>query len=68
MRAFKLHVLHPCGYWAAKLPEVKRFELGLPIGTSIYEDPQSQPQSLRFFEVEDRHLKNFEFFFRLRVA
>ena len=37
-------------------------ELGWPIETSIFEDPQSQPQSLRFFEVEDRHLKYLEDF------
>ena len=28
-------------------------ELGWAIRTSVSEDPQPQPQSLRFFEVED---------------
>ena len=37
-------------------------KLGFPIGTSIYKDPQSQPQCLRLFEVEDRHLKILRFF------
>ena len=36
--------------------------LGWSIETSISEDPQPHPQSLRFFEVEDRHFRNFEVF------
>ena len=36
--------------------------LGQPIETSISEDPQPHPQSLRFFEVEDRNFRNFEVF------
>ena len=35
---------------------------GVPIETLISEDPQPHPQSLRFFEVEDRHFRNFEVF------
>ena len=37
-------------------------ELGRSIETSISEDPQPHPQSLRFFEVEDRNFRNFEVF------
>ena len=37
-------------------------QVGRPIETSISEDPQPHPQSLRFFEVEDRHFRNFEVF------
>ena len=36
--------------------------LGWSIETSISEDPQPHPQSLRFFEVEDRNFRNFEVF------
>ena len=36
--------------------------LGRPIETSISEDPQPHPQSLRFFEVDDRNFRNFEVF------
>ena len=32
-----------------------------------FEDPQPQPQSLRFFEVEDAIFKKFRGFLRLRV-
>ena len=44
------------------LEKVQEVALGRSIETSISEDPQPHPQSLRFFEVEDRHFRNFEVF------
>ena len=39
--------------WTRFWPNLTNHILGWAIRTSVFEDPQHQPQSLRFFEVED---------------